>query len=276
MSHAIRRRLSLALLPMLMGGWAASPAALAAPPCGPFSLAFYEFGALYYLDASGQPTGIDKELVDELQRRSGCSFDTRVESRVRIWDQMLGRRLDITVSGLETPERLRAAEFWPYFRSRNHALMRRELARQLPSMAAFEADASRRVVVVKSFKHGPTLDAWIDGLRRRDRVHEVPDFESALRVFRAGRVDLMVSHPINLPRDPEFRREVQMLDWAPQDNVRVCLVVSRDRISPSDRQRLKGALLAMVQDGSVDAMLLRHAGPELAPTLRLEPADHPR
>ncbi|MDP1357576.1 transporter substrate-binding domain-containing protein, partial [Klebsiella pneumoniae] len=74
--------------------------------------------------AQGQGQGVDKDLVDALAQRSGCKLSTVVDSRARIWDQLARGTLEITTSGVATPERERIAEFWPYFRSRNRAVVR--------------------------------------------------------------------------------------------------------------------------------------------------------
>jgi len=238
--------------------------------CGPYTVAFYEFGLLYYRDAEGREQGIDRDLIEALARRSGCRLNSVLESRVRIWDHLARGQLDITVSGIATPERLQQAEFWPYFRSRNHAIMGKALARQLPTPEAFVADASRRVVVVRGFRHGAFFDAWLDRLRTLQRVDEVADFETALRVYRARRVDLMLAHPVNLVRQNQaWMGEVALLDWGPQDEVQSSLVVSRSRVSEADRRLLRDALRGLLQDGSVDAILNRHAGAALAQSMRL-------
>lgn len=244
--------------------------------CGPYRVAFYEFGRFYFRDEQGQAGGIDPDLVAELARRSGCRLESELNSRARIWEQLARGQLDITVSGIATPEREQLAEFWPYLRSRNHALMRKSLAAQLPTPAAFLADPQRRVVVVKSFRHGPVLDAWLDQLRAQGRVHEAADFDTALRVYRAGRVDLMLAHPINLLLSERELQQHSLLDWAPGDDVLASLVVSRQRVNAADRQRLHAALNAMLADGSVDAILQRHLGERLARGARLQQAGSAR
>lgn len=265
-------RLSRRLLPWLMV--AASPQAWAG--CGPYEVAFYEFGPLYYRNAKGEPAGIDKDLVDELAQRSGCVLKGYLDSRPRIWERLSRGELDITVSGIETPERGQQAEFVPYLRTRNVVLMRKALAQLIGSPEAFLAAPQLTVVVVKRFSHGPYFDRWLDELRGLRRVHEAADFETALRVFRAGRVDLMLSHPITLPRDPEWMRDIERLDWAPQrEQLLASLVMSRSRVSAADRSRLRETLLAMLRDGVVDTILQRHLEPQSARNVRLPPAEPP-
>jgi len=242
--------------------------------CASYTLAFYEHGVLYFKDSTGHYAGIDQDIVNELSKRSGCVFKRVLESRVRIWDQLSRQQLDISVSGIPNPERERYAEFMLYMQSRNYVMMRKDLSKQLSSPAAFLADMQRQVVVVKSFKHGATLDAWLEQLRAQQRVVEAPDFETALRVFKAGRVDAMLALPTTwslLVRREAAQQHFDLLDWAPQDHILAGLIVSRQRVSEADRQRLRQALMSMRKDGSLDTIFKRHLGIELAQAMRLDP-----
>jgi len=158
---------------------AGSSRAAEPPTCAAYTLAFYELGALYGRGAGGVYEGIDKDLVEELSRRSGCVFTTVLESRVRIWDRLSRRLLDLSVSGIATPEREVFAEFIPYFQTRNYVLMTSKVAAEVPTPTAFLADKQRTVAVVKSFKHGALYDAWLDQLRVQRRVFEMADFPAA-------------------------------------------------------------------------------------------------
>jgi hypothetical protein len=84
----------------------ASAQGVVQPVCGPYEVTLYEFGSLYYRNGQGQRVGIDPEVLEEVARRTGCVFHTRLDSRVRTWALMAANRLDMTVSGVPTPERL--------------------------------------------------------------------------------------------------------------------------------------------------------------------------
>lgn len=247
-----------------------------ATPCGPYTLAFYELGALYHrsnINGGDAFAGIDKDVVDELSRRSACQFQTRLESRVRIWDQLARHKLDLSVSGIATPERLVFAEFLPYFQTRNYVLMRPETAASLPTPEAFLADSKRRVAVVKSFKHGATLELWLAKLREQQRVDELPDFETVLRVFKAGKTDAILALPTSMARmrgDDPFFEQLTVLDWAPKERIVHALVVSRERVSAADRELLRTSLQSMQGDGSLEAIFKRHVGAMLARDMRVE------
>ena len=100
----------------------------AQPECGTLGLAFYELGALYYSKPDGGWAGIDKDIVDELEKRTGCHFQATLESRVRIWTLLASGKLDMSVSGISTPEREKFARFVPYFSTRNYVLLRKGLS----------------------------------------------------------------------------------------------------------------------------------------------------
>lgn len=247
--------------------------AAAGAGCGSYSLAFYELGLLYYRDAQGQAHGIDLDLVDALQARSGCRFHTVLESRVRIWAQLAGGQLDLSVSGIPTPERERFAEFLPYFQTRNYLLLRRGLPPQAREPAGFAAIPELRVGVVKSFKHGALYDDWLAQLRQQGgRVVEAADFETVLRLFSAGRVDAFLALPtswLRAARQRGLEQAVEMLDWAPQDRVVHGLIVSLQRVPEQDRRRLREAMAGLRADGTVAGILRRHVGAELAQDLQL-------
>ncbi|WP_343632500.1 transporter substrate-binding domain-containing protein [Roseateles sp.] len=241
-------------------GVAAAPAASA---CGPYSVGLYEYSSLYYRDARGQWAGIDKDVVDELIRRTGCRLQPRTESRVRIWAQIASGQIDMTVSALPTKERALLVEFIPYIESRQYVLMKPALAAALTTPAAFLADRARRVIVVRGYVFTPTVEDWITRMRVQGRVVEAPDQPTALRVFKAGRADALVlgAHSLATARraDPAFG-EFTALSYAPQERSIGALALSRQRIAQEDRDRMHHAIDEMQRDGTLEAIKKRHLG----------------
>lgn len=261
-------------------GRCAPPAAprLVQPACGPYEVTLYEFGSLYYRNGQGQYVGIDPDLLDEVARRTGCVFHRRLDSRVRTWAMLAAGRLDMTVSGVPTPERLLVAEFLPYLNSRNHLIVRNELAPRVGSLQAFEADAALRVAVVKSFRHGRSLDEWPDRLRGAGRVDEYPDAEVVARVFAAGRADAFLAQPVTwrpLLERNGLQERVQMLDLAPGDGIAGGLVLSRQRVRPQDIEAMRAAVSAMRADGTLETLLARHVGARVAREVARDPGPSP-
>jgi len=255
-------------LALLLASLGLAPASAAA--CGPYKVALYEFGSLGYFDTQRQPQGVDKDVIDALARRSACVLNTHVDSRARIWEQLKQGSLDMTVSGVATPEREQLAEFWPYLSTRNYALMSRDTARHLASFDDFLADPKLQLLVVRSFKHGQQIDAWIEQLRAQKRVSEVGDFPTALKVLKAGRGDLLFAHPMVLEHwRGDAMKGLTMLDWAPGDSAIGSIVASKTLVSAADRQLLRRHLAAMVAEGEVERILSKHVVADMASRLRL-------
>ena len=246
----------------------------AAMACGPYRFAFYEYAILYHRDADGQYRGIDKDVLEELARRTGCRFDTALESRARTWALMTSGGLDITLSAVVNRERERIVELVPYIQSRRAVVLRHP---GVPgTYEAFMRDGQRRLLKVRAARDGPQMEALLAPLEAQGRVVEAADQPGAVRAFKAGRADAMVLGIAGLvglrQQDAEFQA-YEAVFWAPAERVVGALAMSRERVSAADRARLREALAAMRRDGSLDAILRRHVGDKLAPALRLPDGD---
>lgn len=246
----------------LLAGLLLASSALADPACGPHTAALYPYARFYYEDPERGPSGIDKDMFDELAARSGCRLHLVVESRVRIWEQMRRGVVQLTLSALMTPERREIAELVPYAQGRYQVLMRRELAARVNSIAAFEADTRLRLLDVRGYAHGPTIDAWVQRMRSQGRLVEAGDFKAAARMLRAGRADALLALPSGWGiamaafDNPD---EIVPVDVTPHERNPVALALSLT-MPEADRQRLRRALQAMVADGTLHEILRRHLG----------------
>jgi polar amino acid transport system substrate-binding protein len=241
--------------------------------CPSLSLAFYELGALYYRVEGEQFTGIDKDVVDEIERRRACKFQTRLDSRVRIWSQLQEGSLALSVSGIATPERQVFAHFIPYFSTRNYVILREDMAKQIASLAEFSANPKLMVAVVKSFKHGAIYDVWLAQLRKENRVIEAADFDTVFRLLLAKRVHAILALPTSSSRllvQHKMDHLKLLRDWAPNDRLVHGLIVSKARVSDVQYQELRQILTAMREDGSLERIFQRHIGAKIAKEMRLE------
>ncbi|GGX29399.1 hypothetical protein GCM10010946_02830 [Undibacterium squillarum] len=244
-----------------------------AAACGPYQLAFYEFGTLYYQAENGG-AGIDKDLIDELVKRSGCKLQTSVDSRVRIWSRMEAATLDMTVSGIATPEREKFAVFLPYITTRNYVLMQPEVAALIATQEAFLRDSTLMLGVVKSFRHGKYYDEVVETLRKQGRIVEASDYPTLVRIFQAKRVSAILGLPTSLAPIITGSKSLspgQIADWSMTDDVTGSLVLSRQRMATKDIERLRQALQAIKDDGTLDQILHRHLQPEFARLVKMGP-----
>ncbi|MBV6320069.1 substrate-binding periplasmic protein [Duganella violaceipulchra] len=256
------RMLACGLLLCLGGAALADPGA-----CRDINVAFHQVGALYYRAPDGGWTGIDKDVVDELGKRTGCRFLPSLESRVRIWTMLAGGKLDMSMSGIATPAREKFARFIPYFATRNYALLDQSVPASASTAEGFLAAREYKVAVVKSYKHGAAYDLWLDKLRAQGRVYEAADFPAVVRLLKIGRVHAILALPVSWV--PILKREglsesVRVLDWAPREHLVHGLIVSRERIPVATAERMAKAIESMRNDGTLLTIFKRHIGDELA------------
>jgi polar amino acid transport system substrate-binding protein len=251
----------------LLAGLLLAPGGLLAQGCGPHVAALYPYARFYYEDPAHRPSGMDKDMFDKLARRSGCTLRQVVESRVRIWDQMRRGVAQLTLSALSTPERREVAEFVFYAQGRYQALMRRELAARVRSIAAFEASPGLRLLTVRAYAHGPQIDAWVQRMRAQGRLLETGDFKTALRMMRAGRADALLVLPSGwhgaAAEAFDEDGDLVSVDVAPGERNLIGLALALG-MPEADRLRLRHAMQAMLADGTVLEIMRRHLGDKAA------------
>ena len=230
------------------------PAWAQPPACGPYRVALYEYGSLAFRHAGLTPMGIDVDIVDEVARRTGCKFETFVDSRVRTWIDLAQGSLDMTVSGIETEERKGFARFVIYMNGRNRLLVKAGLPGSVATLEAFTEQSQLRLAVVKGFKHGQQWDAWIDKLRQQGRVDEYADAGMAARLVALGRDAAFMSEPVVWERvlaDSRLRGRITIIDAFPDDNYAAGFALSRTRVREEDARKIQEAIAAMRADGSL-------------------------
>lgn len=223
----------------------------------PVRLAFYDFG---YLFEGGK--GIDKDIVDELARRSGCVFETQVMKRARIWADLESGNLAMSVSGIQTPERDEFAFFIHYIVLKNYAVIHSSLAGRITGFADFFADPALNMGAVTSFVHGPEQDRQIGILRSLKRVQDSPDSTSLFMKLKDHRVDAVFSHP------PVYRKYLSMLgmeknvvvqDWAPgKKGVPAGLILSKKHFTEAQAEKWRKLILGMKNDGTLTKIYMKY------------------
>jgi len=242
--------------------------AAATTPCGSYQVAFYDHGALNYRHTGGQWRGIDRDVIDELARRTGCELAPLVESRVRIWSMMESGRLDMTVSGISTPDRQAYAHFIPYIATRNFILVSKDVDATVRSLDDFAANPQYKVAAIKSFRHGPIFDAWLVKLRAQGRVYDAVDFTALMRLVKIGRVHAVIALQTSwVPLRAETEAAgLRVMDWA-HDPLVGSLVLSKKRMPEATAALFAQTIAAMRQDGTLEAIFARHMGADLAPAM---------
>ena len=224
----------------------------------PITVAFYDLGVLYNPKTK---TGLDLDVVDALMKRIGCAYVPEFDSRIRTWTRMADHRLDMTVSGIATPEREVFADFIPYFWVRNHLVTVAD-ERHPTSPEAFARNPALRVGVVKSYRHGAGWDEWLDTLRKQGRLEEASDTHSLVNLLRAKRIAAFPAHlavVADLRERYGLQAEVAALPWfATSPKIDGSLVLSRTRLPVELRQTMRQEIAKMRDDGTLLAIYRKY------------------
>jgi polar amino acid transport system substrate-binding protein len=242
--------------------WAA--AAHASPVvCGdkPIRLAFYEFGYFYFTEKQGA-TGIDKDIVDELVKRSGCKFDIQVMARARIWAELANGGLDMSVSGIQSPERDQFAWFAHYLSMKNYAVLGTSVPHNTHSADSFLHQPKLQFGAVRAFKHGTEQDKWLEQLRASNRVQDSANVETLFKKLREGRIDALFSQPPvygkNLA-DLGMQHSVRIQDWTPDEKgVPHGLIMAKSRFNPAGAKAWQALVSTMRTDGTLKRIYAKY------------------
>ncbi|MBF0237111.1 MAG: transporter substrate-binding domain-containing protein [SAR324 cluster bacterium] len=231
--------------------------------CGnkPFTVGFYEYG-LYY-DSNGK--GIDKDIIDELKKRTGCPFEEMVLKRARIWSDLASGDLDIGMTGIQTEERDNFAWFANYLSMKNYAILRAGIADKVKRPEDFLALKDLQFGMLRSFKHGVIQDQIIDQLRAQQRVQESPDAESIFKKLKEQRVDAMFSQPTTYHKhlkELQMEKDVVIQDWTPSEKGTIHgLIMSKSRFSEVQFKQWKAVIDEMRADGTLKRIYQKYLPP---------------
>ena len=253
----------LVLLSLLI---TAGPGAGAAerPDCTrPLSLALHEHGLLYSAQTG---EGIDKDLADELARRSGCKLSVSVMPRARIWQLIESGALDFSLSGITNEARDRFAAFAWYEANKYYLLVRKDAG--VKTLAEFERNPSLMLGVIRSFRYNPNANRFVDALDAARRVSFATSLEPLYQVLLDGRVQAMIIEPFDYPtiESGAIRAQTTIVEF---DDPAVLhgLIMSKKSLPPAQQQAWRALVDEMRADGTVQRIFEKYFSPELARTL---------
>ena len=259
--HPTARWLFLLLLSLAAIG---SAAAANRPDCGrPLSLALHDHGLLYS-QRTGE--GIDKDVADELIRRSGCKLSVTVMPRARIWQLIESGALDFSLSGITNEAREKFAEFGWYFSNKYYLLVRRDAG--VSTVADFETRPALRLGVIRSFRYSETANRLVDRLDADRRVSYSTTLDPLYEVLLDNRVQAMIIEPFDYPavESAKLRERTAILELD-DPPVRHGLIMSRKSLDASQRQAWQSLVEAMRADGTMRRIFEKYFSPELARTM---------
>lgn len=239
-------------------------ASAAKPDCSrAYTLAFHDHGLLY--DANTD-TGIDKDVADELIRRSGCKVTVSLMPRARIWQLIESGALDFSLSGIANAQRDKFAEFAWYFNNKYYLLVRNDAG--VRKLSDFEQNKGLQLGVIRSFRYSESANRLVDSLQEANRLSQAGGLAPLYQTLMAGRVHGMIIEPFDFPAVEEKKiREMTTILEFNDPSVPHGLIMSRKALSASQMAQWRALVEGMRTDGTMLRIFEKYFKPELAATL---------
>ncbi|WP_374580312.1 substrate-binding periplasmic protein [Pseudoduganella sp.] len=263
MLDLMRSLRSCAALALLAAGSCLPAHAAPSCPARPIVVGLYEFGHFF---SSG--AGLDKDLAEELRKRSGCAFSLKVMQRRAIWPALQSGAVDMTFSAAPTPERLGFSWAEPYIWLKNMVVLRKDVAPGVRSMADFIAAPELRLGFGRGYAAGPAYEEFVGQLRNIGRVEDVDDGDRLYAMFKAGRFQAILAPKMayaSYLKDEIMADAVRIEDWsATRPRGPATLMLSKKRFSADEAKRWGELLKAIRADGTLQRFIERYVDPDEA------------
>lgn len=241
-------------------GWGADK-----PDCSRlFTLGLHNHGLLYSTETG---TGIDKDVADELIRRSGCKVIVSVMPRSRIWQLIESGALDFSLSGIANDDRAGFAAFAWYFSNKYYLLLRKDA--KVRQLADFRRDPALKLGVIRGFRYSETANRLVDQLLAEQRVvYSSGGLAPLYEVLMSNRIQAMIIEPFDYPMLDEMHvREMTTILEFNDPAVIHGLIMSRKSLSAEEQEKWRGLIADMRADGTVLRIFEKYFKPELARAL---------
>ena len=234
------------------------------------------------LNEGAKVEGVYPELLRQLSAGLRCEFQFPVVPRARVSLMFFEtQEADVFVPASRTAEREARADFVPMLKL-TPTLITLSSSRELASVrdvGALLARKTWRGAMVRSYSWGDEYEGLLKALQADKRVDFVNDLRTVGQMLRSGRVDFTILPPsllysaLTLAPDgslPEaaaqvspdgrggFGREFHFTPLQGLPRSEVGAYLSRQTLSPAERQRLREAMQRAAQDGSLLRQLQRY------------------
>ena len=239
----------------------ATPGNRALPDCSrPFSLGLHEHGLLYTAQTG---EGIDKDIADEMARRTHCHLTLTVLPRARIWQLVETGALDFTLSGISNAQRERFAAFSWYLSNKYYLLVRRDA--DVHSVSEFRRKRGLHLGLIRSFRYGERANEFVDALESEARVTYAGSLDPLYTILLADDIQAMIIEPFDFPMiaGAQLKAQTVILEFA-DPPVAHGLVISRKSLPPSQQQAWHDVIQSMRADGTMRRIFEKYFPADLA------------
>lgn len=250
----------LCLAAVLAGNQAASAGPF---ECGskPIRVGYFKLGYRFYVE-NGQEKGMNVDIMDEFRKRTGCAFVTQEMSFARIWSDMASGELDMSLSGIWSPERDKTLWCAPSITSKNYVVVGAAAKSAVRSKEDFLNNSKLLFGVVRGYTHGKEQDTWLQKLRQAGRVEESANVDILFEKLKQGRVDGIFAFPFvyrKLISELGMKERAMVHDWFPEDKGIIgCTMLTKSRFSETEANKWKALIRQMQKDGTLKRIFTKY------------------
>jgi polar amino acid transport system substrate-binding protein len=231
------------------------------PDCArPLTLALHDHGLLY---SAASDTGIDKDVADELIRRSRCKVTTSLMPRARIWQLIESGALDFSLSGIANAERDKFAGFAWYFSNKYYLLVRKDST--VRDQADFEQSDKLQLGVIRGFRYSPSANRLVDKLQALNRVSQAGGLAPLYQTLMLGHIQGMIIEPFDYPAlDEKKIRDLTSIIEFNDPPVPHGLIMSKESLPPVEQEKWRALVNGMRGDGTMRRIFEKYFRADLA------------
>jgi polar amino acid transport system substrate-binding protein len=228
-----------------------------------YTLALHDHGLLYSAETD---SGIDKDVADELIRRSGCKVVVSLMPRARIWQLIESGALDFSLSGIANAERNNFAAFAWYFSNKYYLLVRNDSG--VRNLSAFEQNDKLQLGVIRSFRYSESANRLVDKLQSANRISQAGGLAPLYQTLMRGQIQGMIIEPFDFPAlDEKKIREISSILEFNDAAVPHGLIMSKKALSSIQQEQWRTLVNGMRNDGTMLRIFEKYFKPDMAAAL---------
>ena len=220
----------------------------------PIKVGYFKLGYRYYVE-NGKEKGMNVDILEEFRKRTGCSFVTQEMSFARIWSDLASGELDMSPSGIWSPERDKTLWCAPSIASKNYVVLGAAARSSVKNEDDFLKNSKLQFGVVRGYTHGKALDAWLKKMREAGRVEESANVDVLFEKLKLGRLDGIFAFPFvyrKLIGELNIKGTTAVQDWFPEEKGIIgCTMLTKSRFSEAEANRWRALIRQMQSDGTL-------------------------
>ncbi|MEN3374128.1 transporter substrate-binding domain-containing protein [Dechloromonas sp. ZS-1] len=226
----------------------------------PYTLALHDHGLLYSADTD---TGIDKDVADELIRRSGCKVTVSLMARARIWQLIESGALDFSLSGIANAERDKFAAFAWYFSNKYYLLVRKDAG--VSSHIDFVQSGKLKLGVIRSFRYSESANRMVDQMHAANRINQSSGLAPLYQALMLNHIQGMIIEPFDYPTldEKQIRDSTTIIEFN-DPAVPHGLIMSKKALLPAEQEKWRALINGMHADGTMRRIFEKYFKPDLA------------